>query len=289
MPPTDQITAVLVVGVIILTGSLAPIYRVLKATEDGRLRRAWVGLGLMIGGFVVGYGVVAATLPRSADPVLLTGVCVVLVSGSVFVWVVARLAEWTATEVARLTLREAEAITDPLTGLHNRRYFDERLREECLRSARSGQAMSVAMIDVDRFKAVNDTFGHPAGDQLLVLVADALRCATRNGDVLARYGGEEFALFAPGLAGRELLPYCERLRAAVSAVRVTIGAGDPLAVTVSIGATDRQDEDAGALLAWADALLFKAKDAGRNRVVVDTAASGPSAAPADPGVRARVC
>lgn len=289
MPPTDQITAVLVVGVIILTGSLAPIYRVLKATENGRLRRAWVGLGFMIGGFVVGYGVVAATLPRSADPVLLTGVCVVLVSGSVFVWVVARLAEWTATEVARLTLREAEAITDPLTGLHNRRYFDERLREECLRAARSGQAMSVAMIDVDRFKAVNDTFGHPAGDQLLVLVSDALRCATRNGDVLARYGGEEFALFAPGLAGRELLTYCERLRAAVSAVRVTIGAGDPLAVTVSIGATDRQDEDAGALLAWADALLFKAKDAGRDRVIVDTAASGASAAPADPEARARVC
>ncbi len=269
MLPVDQITAVLFVGVTILIGSLAPISRVLKATPNKRLRRSWIGLGLMVGGFVAGYAVVAVTLPRTADHLLLKGVCAVLLSGSVFVWVVARLAEWTAAEVARLTLREAEAITDPLTGLHNRRYFDERLHEECLRSTRSGSMVAVAMIDIDRFKGINDTYGHPAGDQVLVSVATALKCAMRRSDILARYGGEEFALLAPDIESAQLGTFCQRLVEAVSETKTTLHSGETLEVTASIGATSQARTNARELVARADMMLYRAKHAGRNRVVID--------------------
>jgi diguanylate cyclase (GGDEF)-like protein/PAS domain S-box-containing protein len=152
---------------------------------------------------------------------------------------------------------DARARTDQLTGLANRRAWDEELPRELARAARAGQPLSLAIIDLDRFKVYNDTHGHPAGDRLLRSVAAAWTERLRLTDVLARYGGEEFAVLLPGCdpAAAELV--AETLRCAV-----------PGPETCSIGLVTWDGEESDdALFARADAALYRAKDSGRDRVV----------------------
>jgi len=165
------------------------------------------------------------------------------------------------------------ALQDPLTGLYNRRYLDERLTSELAAARRHGRALSVVLADVDHFKAVNDRFGHLAGDEALKLLAIALRGAIRKEDVLGRFGGEEFVVIAreTGLAGARALG--ERIRAAVERCRCSFE-GQPLGLTVSVGVTVSvgiSEYVAGAsereLIEAADRALYAAKNAGRNRVV----------------------
>jgi diguanylate cyclase (GGDEF)-like protein len=147
----------------------------------------------------------------------------------------------------------ASARTDPLTGLPNRRVWEEDLARELARADRHGGGLCLVMLDLDRFKAFNDAQGHPAGDRLLVATAAAWRRLMRETDTLARYGGEEFAILLPhsDLAGAEAV--VERLLAAV-----------PLGQTASAGiAVWDGAESAEELLARADAALYEAKHAGR--------------------------
>lgn len=160
---------------------------------------------------------------------------------------------------------------DGLTGIANRRYFDKAFELAWRHAVRTGDPLSVAMIDVDHFKEYNDHYGHGAGDEALRQVAQALaRGAGRPYDVAARYGGEEFVLLLPGLS--ELEPLLEKLRQAVmelnlpharsrSAEVVTISCGGVVAFV------SQTDKPAG-LLGWADKLLYRAKQQGRNRVLV---------------------
>ena len=164
-------------------------------------------------------------------------------------------------ELARASRR------DGLTGLPNRLAFDEELAREAARAARAGAPLAVVMLDVDRFKAVNDGHGHAAGDAVLREIAARASAAARRGDLAARVGGEEFALVLPGadLAGAAEL--AERVRAAVAAAPVQAG-GARLSVTVSLGcAVLAAGEAPAALVARADARLYEAKRAGRDRVV----------------------
>src|SRR2546423_14960269 len=124
--------------------------------------------------------------------------------------------------------------TDHLTGAFNRRHFMERLLEEVERSVRSGAPFSVALIDVDNFKAINDTHGHLAGDEVLRTLAHACMQHMREGDTFARFGGEEFAVLLPGTDAAQALHWLERLREQVAQLRVEL-AGATLGVTVSIG------------------------------------------------------
>ncbi len=158
------------------------------------------------------------------------------------------------------------AVTDSLTGLRNRRYVRRHL-ESLLRS---GATAAVLLIDVDRFKPLNDQHGHAAGDEALKEVSSRLREHLRAVDVVARYGGEEFLVVMAGAAEEEAAAVAERLRAAIADVAVTVGAL-ALPVTVSIGlAVARGQAASDGLIGVADAALYRAKEAGRNRVEVAT-------------------
>ncbi|HXU82585.1 MAG TPA: GGDEF domain-containing protein [Polyangia bacterium] len=158
--------------------------------------------------------------------------------------------------------------TDALSGIANRRTFDERLAVEVARANRYGAPLSLVMIDLDHFKELNDTFGHPAGDEVLKRVAVLIDREKRLGDVVARYGGEEFAAILPHTEPRSAMIWAERVRLLIAGTEVRSEAG-ALNVTASFGvagaAPDRA-EPAG-LIEEADQALYEAKRLGRNRVV----------------------
>jgi diguanylate cyclase (GGDEF)-like protein len=162
------------------------------------------------------------------------------------------------------------AQTDPLTGLPNRAALDDFLARQielCLRGPRP-EALGALMMDLDHFKAVNDTYGHPVGDAVLRAVSSALAAITRDNELFCRYGGEEFCLILPQTSPVGLLRAAERLRAAVSAVEVPNGRGGMLRVTASFGGACvgwvRHDTDGRKLLEVADRWLYQAKRNGRD-------------------------
>jgi diguanylate cyclase (GGDEF)-like protein len=161
------------------------------------------------------------------------------------------------------------ATRDELTGLFNRREFDRLLQEELQRAGRFNLPLSVLMIDVDQFKVVNDTHGHPAGDAVLREVARRLTGEVRNVDRIARLGGDEFAVLLVQADAVVASEVADRMRAAVAAQRVEVAPETAVAVTTSIGVAARSEtvQSVDALLAVADKALYAAKTAGRNRVV----------------------
>jgi two-component system cell cycle response regulator len=160
------------------------------------------------------------------------------------------------------------ALTDPLTGLYNQRYLMRHLRG--LMSAGQTKGLGVLMLDVDHFKSVNDRFGHAAGDKALKAIAEALRGRTRVFDSIARYGGEEFVVVMPGASELDAVTAGERLRSAIESMPFHPSAGVTHKLTVSIGVayTDRREITAEALLQSADKAMYRAKNAGRNRVEI---------------------
>lgn len=160
---------------------------------------------------------------------------------------------------------------DPLTGLVNRRWLDEVLARELARCERYGAPLSVILADLDHFKAVNDTYGHTVGDQVLQSAAEAMREAVRMTDVVGRYGGEEFLVVLPNTRGEQALVLAERLRDALRAMPVSFRA-EP--VTGSFGVAEWVEGDtAVGLVERADDALYEAKRQGRDRVVAGSVAS----------------
>jgi diguanylate cyclase (GGDEF)-like protein len=184
------------------------------------------------------------------------------------------------------------SLTDPLTGLANRRAFDAALRREWDRAARNRRSLAAMVIDVDHFKRYNDTFGHLAGDDCLVHVAGVLRVAVRSIDTLGRFGGEEFVVLLPEATEVQALAAAERLRAAVERACSARGAVDAPGgggVTVSIGVAGLPADsgmEPAALLDAADRALYRAKALGRNRCVAATTTRA-SEAPGQPATACR--
>ncbi|MDI6105708.1 GGDEF domain-containing protein [Actinoplanes sp. NEAU-A12] len=161
------------------------------------------------------------------------------------------------------------AMTDALTGVYTRRFLSEALRVESGRAARHGDLLAMLLVDVDHFKRINDTYGHPAGDQVLKEVAHRLREACRGTDVVARFGGEEFAVLVTGEAPDGLAALAERLRKRIAGAPVLVDGHTAIAVTVSVGAAALPGEaSTEQLLVAADDALYAAKRGGRNRVVM---------------------
>jgi diguanylate cyclase (GGDEF)-like protein len=162
------------------------------------------------------------------------------------------------------------AVEDPLTGIANRRAFEERLDQEWRRAAREGHPLGVLMLDVDRFKAYNDALGHSKGDECLIRVAHALAGSLRRaGDLLARYGGEEFAAILPDTDTEELANLAETLRREIERLDIPHpGSSVSDRVTVSLGGASTvptHHDDSAHLVRTADRALYEAKRAGKNR------------------------
>jgi diguanylate cyclase (GGDEF)-like protein len=172
-------------------------------------------------------------------------------------------------DLSQMLHNEKLAITDPVTQIHNHRYFQERFREEFRRAERHGRPLSLIMIDVDHFKAFNDKFGHPEGDRALQEIAQSLKVATRDIDTVCRYGGEEFALILPETEPTVGIEVAERIRSRLENTPVGGNKKTPHVITLSIGVAGfpengKTPED---IIDAADQALYAAKREGRNRVV----------------------
>ncbi|MCB9600529.1 MAG: GGDEF domain-containing protein [Sandaracinus sp.] len=222
--------------------------------RDGRW---WVeDLGSVNGTYLDGVRLVAP------EP-LLDGARVQLGKGCVF-----RAALQDDLEQAASRRLYDSALTDPLTGLYNRRHLDARLEEELAYSRRHGTPLTVILLDVDFFKRINDTHGHAAGDAVLRVLARLIRTTVRTEDVVARYGGEEIAVLARGIDAPQGLIFADRLRKRIAGANLPWG-NHELRVTASFGlatvSAARPYDNVAKLIEAADAALYRAKAEGRNR------------------------
>jgi diguanylate cyclase (GGDEF)-like protein/PAS domain S-box-containing protein len=162
------------------------------------------------------------------------------------------------------------ALTDPLTGLHNRRGLEGRAEAIHFRPAGAPVTQVWIMVDIDHFKRVNDTYGHEAGDEVLKAAAEALRSTARGADIVARFGGEEFVLVLPDTSAEMAMRIAERLRLAIEALSTEVD-GQVIRVTASFGVAQRAAQESQLeVLERADAALYSSKKEGRNRVTVFT-------------------
>ena len=163
----------------------------------------------------------------------------------------------------------AQAARDPLTGVHNRGFFDEMLAAQLAVARRGGTPVTVMMVDVDHFKRINDTYGHSEGDRALRVIAQALAGAARASDTVCRYGGEEFSLILPGTPLDAAAQLAGRIREEVpdECARAGIGGGTRVTVTIGLAACPGDGTDSDTLLRVADRRLYRGKEAGRDRVV----------------------
>ena len=162
---------------------------------------------------------------------------------------------------------EEQTLTDALTGVGNRRRLDKELPLVVAEAA--GRPTAVIMVDLDHFKNVNDTHGHPAGDALLRAIAEILRDTVRPADAVYRYGGEEFCILLPETDGPTAVTVAERVRTTVAARSFDVTASEPLRATASLGVASSTRADPAELVAKADQALYAAKQGGRNRVVLE--------------------
>jgi diguanylate cyclase (GGDEF)-like protein len=269
------------VAIILVAATLLQIVAAVLAVRalphSGSFRFLWVALSLAL----------VLMVQRRVAPLVKLGEGVVDVTDAVIAFVISALLAFSLFGLSRLLLaiRSSQdqltrlATTDPLTGLANRRYLLAELDREWQRIARTRQPLSVLMVDLDHFKAINDRYGHSAGDEVLVALASRCKRRLRTIDLCGRVGGEEFVVLLPETGADGAMATAERLRAEVGStpiataggsVRVTISIGvavhDPRAVPTGPAPDEAVERPAQELLQRADRALYRAKAEGRNRV-----------------------
>jgi diguanylate cyclase (GGDEF)-like protein len=185
------------------------------------------------------------------------------------VTIIERCVSYAALALAGAWLLDASltsAATDPLTGVGNRRMFDQRLEHELAMATTDGGLLACMMIDLDRFKEINDRYGHTAGDEVLQAVAGEIASRCRPSDIVARFGGEEFVVLVQGLGLDTVMEIAERIRASVAALQKAI----PASVSIGVAAFPYPIPDPAKLVEMADRALYEAKRSGRNRVALAT-------------------
>ncbi len=276
--PTDALLDILANGlviasVIVMIAALFPVRQLISRLPDGTPRRRWGLMAGMIFIFIFGYSGFLAVFWD--PPVSWTNliVPVIFFFGAAFVWLSARLSLQTAEDMKRVTALERDAVTDPVLGIYNRRYLVQRLEEEFDRAQRYQEPLSVILLDLDRFKHVNDTLGHPAGDQVLYDLGQLLAHAVRLSDIVARYGGDELLVIAPNTSPLFAVELAERLRQIVEQhlVKVMDASGQyqtlPMTLSAGVASLALDDLTSQSLVHHADEALYSAKQEGRNRVV----------------------
>ena len=221
-------------GMFLLAASLVPIRAILKTAGLGRLRQRWQTLCALILLFLLGYASYGylhiGTALGTEDLV----VSFILMAGGVFVLAVAQLSWGTTNDIVRLASLEHDVIRDPLTGVFNRRYLNLKLEEEINRSRRIGKSLSALVIDIDHFKRINDTYGHPIGDLVPRHVCSLIVRAAGALDTVVRYGGEEFVVLAPDRDAAAACALARNILRAIAERPASLPNGDSLAVTTSI-------------------------------------------------------
>jgi diguanylate cyclase (GGDEF)-like protein len=267
------VNSILLVGAVLLCISFFPIQRLVEQIPKGTLRRRWNDLRALILFFIAGYASFTFLYWMKYDEHFDLIVPAVFFLGAVLVLFVGTLALETATEIKRISTLQYENITDHLIGIYNRRYLDRRIAEEISRAHRYTLPLSMMLLDIDHFKAVNDNYGHQMGDQVLKRLGELLLNRVRDTDIIARYGGEEIAILLPQTGASCALDLAERLRQAVE-TSIMVPADEDnnteaITITVSLGVTglDRQVSDSQIFIQRADEALYQAKSDGRNRVI----------------------
>jgi diguanylate cyclase (GGDEF)-like protein len=275
-------------GACIILAALIPIRRLLEHLPPGKVRNSWNLLLILTLFFVAGYVFYGIVFLKSDQASVDLIVPIIFFCGSIFVMLSSVLSLQTAVDIRRVTMLEQENVTDALTGIFNRRYLDRRLYEEFARAERYKQPLSILLMDLDNFKAVNDAYGHLSGDQALVSFARMMMDTLRAGDVIARFGGDEFMVIATNTAGPEAHQLAERIRktAEARALEISDEAGRHVTVriTASIGVAcyGEKFDSVQAFLAVVDQMMYQAKNEGRNRAIYDE-----SCGPAKENIRPR--
>ena len=233
-------------GYFALSRPRPPVRKLIGSREDNELDAVTVALGIV------------------------TAVLLVNVPAALAIMVVVSVV---GNRIAEIRQLQVDVRTDPKTGLFNMRGWREAAERALERGVRAASPSAVLMVDLDHFKSINDTWGHPAGDDVLEVVAAALRSATRPGDVIGRFGGEEFVLLLPETDAEEAVVAGERIRATVAelSVRTSDKRGGPVAITgrttsVGISVCPDHGEELEVLLKIADAAVYEAKESGRDQV-----------------------
>jgi diguanylate cyclase (GGDEF)-like protein/PAS domain S-box-containing protein len=260
IPDDNPNTVVMQTGKPYLLGEVSAVYPDFKDSPDSAHIRSWLGVPLIFRNEII--GLLTVDSKRSDD----------------FSQEDAKLATAFADQVA-VALENARlfeevqnlALTDPLTGLYNRRGLFEIGHIEFSRSVRLKRPFSALMLDIDHFKNVNDQYGHPVGDQVLQFLASELHSTIRGTDIVGRYGGEEFVIFLSGSNGKAAMDLAERLRRMIEEAPFFVGEKE-IGITISLGVAEYNENSPNleTLVARADQALYVAKHKGRNRVILGT-------------------
>jgi diguanylate cyclase (GGDEF)-like protein len=263
-----------VFGACVLITALVPIRNLIRRLPSGKVRLSWVLLIVLTLFFVAGYAVYGVVFLSSNQSNADLIVPVIFLSGSIFVLLSSILSLRTAMDVRRVTMLEQESVTDPLTGIFNRRYLDRRLHEEFARAERYGQPLSIILIGLDNFTAVNEEYGHVAADDALVSFTRMIESVIRPVDVIARYAGVEFMVVATNTTGPVAYELAEKIRKTVDtrALEMVDEFKKHLSIrmTTSIGVAcySKKFESAQSFVDCAGLLMNQARREGHNRTVL---------------------
>lgn len=267
---------VIPIGITFLSIALFQIKKLLVELPKSSIRTKWISLSLLTFGFIIGYAAYWYISILQSYQLLEILTLVIFLFGSIFVFLTFRLSYYTTRALRRAHVLEVETITDPLLGIFNRRYLDRRLLDECLASKRYKTELSVLLLDIDHFKAINDTHGHKVGDRVLKSLGELMQKTLRKTDVIARYGGEEFILLLPKTDNTNALLVADNLRKKIEETillpELLNNEPQGISVTVSIGVSTLIDLEQCAellceeLIINADNALYSAKNSGRNAV-----------------------
>lgn len=277
----------MVISILVIASAFMRISGLSIELRTSRLSQSWRILDLYLGFLIAGYIAFAFVYWNQFLQWSDLLIPAFLLFGGIFAFLVSLLAHQTVQELQRVALLEHQSVTDPLTGLYNRRYLDQRISAEYSSSRRYHHSLSVLMLDIDSFKKINDSYGHQTGDLALQFVSGLLLDGIREPDIAARYGGEEFIVIAPNTRLNAAGELAERIRKRIESHELKlVGEGKKrqiLRVTASIGVAKLTPDIVSGeqLIQCADNALYQAKQSGRNRVsLYHPDLSDPFASPA---------